>query len=164
MGHTRVAFAHGSDDRFLSFAVDRLEGCRLAHLDRELTWDPALVIDTGDLEGSLNELLRLPVGLRPTAVFGSCDANALAVMDRLKRANVGVPDEISVVGYDDIPSAAKSSPGLSTVRQPLKEMGERCISVLLDLIDGKSNKPQRLFLPAELILRDSVAPPPRARC
>ena len=158
MGHKRIAYVQGHDDIFFSYAVDRLEGCRLAHRESGLPWDPGLVFDVNEPERNVSSLLQMPPASRPTAIFGCCDGTALFVIEQLKRAKVKVPGDISVVGYDDILSAAKSSPALTTIRQPLKQMGEQSVSVLLDLIDGRTKTPQRLVLPSDFVLRDSVAP------
>jgi DNA-binding LacI/PurR family transcriptional regulator len=159
LGHKRIALAQGHDYPYLTYATDRLEGYRQAHRDQNMRLNSELIFDLVDPDHNLGTLMQLPPSLRPTAIFGACDANALHAMDQLRRAKIRVPEDISVVGYDDILSAAKATPALTTIKQPLKTMGEQAVKALLDLIDCKVETPQRMFLPTELVVRESATPP-----
>ncbi len=98
-------------------------------------------------------LLRLPTP--PTAIFASNDVMAFGVMEIVRERGFKIPDDVSIVGFDDIPQAAYVHPSLTTVRQPLEEMGRAAARNLLTLIEDSDYAPQRVELPVELIVRES---------
>ena len=79
-------------------------------------------------------------------------------MDAAREFGFRVPDDISVIGFDDIPQAGHVYPKLTTVRQPLEQMGQVAVKMLLELIKDRSLPPQRVTLPTQLVIRDSCAP------
>jgi DNA-binding LacI/PurR family transcriptional regulator len=93
-----------------------------------------------------------------TAVFVSNDQMAIGVMHALAEAGHSVPNDVSVVGFDDIPDAAFGAPALTTVRQPLLEKGAAAARILLD----HPPEPREVLLPVELIVRESSGPAPGA--
>lgn len=95
---------------------------------------------------------------RPTAIVAGGYYLALDVYDAAKRAGVRIPDDVSVTGIDDPPSAAHLSPSLTTFAQPLEEVGRRAVQVLKSWIDAPSTKPESVTLRASLCERESVAP------
>jgi DNA-binding LacI/PurR family transcriptional regulator len=95
-----------------------------------------------------------------TAIFVANDQMALGVLRALNEAGRRVPQDVSVVGFDDIPEAAFFTPPLTTVRQDFLKMGERGLAALLSAIEGDSSERRELISP-ELIVRESTAPPPR---
>ena len=84
---------------------------------------------------------------------------AMAAMDAVRERGLRVPEDISVVGFDDIPQASLVRPALSTVRQPLEQMGRMAVQMLIEIFRDPAVPPRRIELPTELILRDSTAPP-----
>ncbi len=94
----------------------------------------------------------------PTAVFAANDLMALGLMRALHDAGVFVPQQVSVVGFDDIPGAAHFIPALTTVRQDFQALGRRCIQVLFSAFDGAAS--DTALMKPELIVRESAAPPP----
>ena len=102
-------------------------------------------------------LLALPDP--PTAVFASSDQMALGVYEAVRRRGLRVPDDVSVVGFDDLPEVRWSSPPLTTVRQPLAEMGVLAARTALRLARGEKIESPRIELATELVIRDSTAPP-----
>jgi DNA-binding LacI/PurR family transcriptional regulator len=93
---------------------------------------------------------------RPTAVLATTDQLAFGVLEAARERGLSVPDDLSVIGFDDVPGAAWSRPGLTTVRQPLLEKGEIAGRMLIE------ERPEReVILPVELIVRGSTAPGPR---
>ena len=94
-----------------------------------------------------------------TAVFAANDQTALGILRALHEHGRSVPDDVSVVGYDDIPEAAYLVPPLTTVRQDLGEVGRRGVELLLALVDGGPAQRHVMVAP-ELIVRASSAPPP----
>jgi LacI family transcriptional regulator len=95
----------------------------------------------------------------PTAIVAGADLIALGAIDAARAQGLDVPSEFSVVGFDDLPQAAQSFPGLTTVRQPLHDMGATAARALLSLIDGQQLLMDHLILPTELVVRNSTAAP-----
>jgi LacI family transcriptional regulator len=161
LGHRRIAAITGPADLLCSRA--RVGGYRSA-LDHAGTgFDPALVrYGNFHYEGGYQraaELLDLPDP--PTAIFAGCDEQAFGVLEAARTRGLRVPQDLSVVGFDDLPVTGWSSPPVTTVRQPLAEMGSVAAQMLSDLIDGKAPWPGRVELSTELIVRESTSPPGR---
>jgi LacI family transcriptional regulator len=94
-----------------------------------------------------------------TAIFCFNDIAAIGAIRALKDAGLAVPEDVSVVGFDDIQSAAYSTPSLTTVRQPLTEMGKRGAQVLLDRIANREKEfPSKIVMAPKLIIRESTGP------
>ncbi|WP_199432321.1 LacI family DNA-binding transcriptional regulator [Qaidamihabitans albus] len=157
LGHRRIAVIGGPSGFLCSKA--RIDGYRTA-LDRAgLAFDPELVRN-GDFhhEGGYRralELLRLP--LPPTAIFAGNDEQALGTIEAARVCGLAVPADLSVVGFDDLPVARWSSPPLTTVRQPLAEMGRHAGRMLAGLIAGNPPDSRRVELATHLTVRSSTA-------
>jgi LacI family transcriptional regulator len=164
LGHTRIGAITGPADYLCSRA--RIDGYRSALEAAGIRFDPALVRH-GDFqhEGGFargGELLDLGGGTgRPTAIFAGSDQQAFGVYEAARQRGLRIPQDLSVVGFDDLPVARWVSPPLTTVRQPLAEMGRVAAQVLGDLIDGVPPRSQRVELATELIVRESTAAPAR---
>jgi LacI family transcriptional regulator len=160
-GHSHIGFIVGSP-RYVG-AQARLGGFRRAMADAGLTIreDWILCGDFTFLSGQEcgAQLLRGPD--RPTAVFASSDEMALGVMHVAAAAGLTIPEDLSVVGFDDMISARFSIPPLTTIRQPVAEMSLAAADILIThaLDKRQEDGPVRLELPFQLILRGSVAPP-----
>lgn len=158
LGHRRIGIITGPDDMLCSLA--RLDGYRSAMSMAGLATPPEL-IRFGDfhVEGGYDramEMLSLPE--RPTAVFAGSDLQALGVLEAARVNGLRVPQDLSVVGYDDVQVARWSSPALTTVHQPLRQMAEEAAQMLLRL---RTEEPSstRLELATSLVVRKSTAPP-----
>lgn len=154
LGHSRIAHVAGRLQT--RTGPDRASGYRWALQEAGIPYDPALVA-WGDF--TFDSGYRLTQALlaqcpRPTAIFAANDLMALGAMQAAQEAGVSVPDDLSVVGFDDIAIASVIRPGLTTVRQPAYEMGRLAMSMLLERINGKVSGVGRkhLFQP-ELIVR-----------
>jgi LacI family transcriptional regulator, repressor for deo operon, udp, cdd, tsx, nupC, and nupG len=162
LGHRKIGYV---GDRF-GFQSDaaRLDGYRQALASLEPPARPDYVV-AGDSnpEGGMHAMDQL-LGRsdRPTAVFCYNDMTAIGVLTSIARHNLRVPDDISVVGFDDIVVAAYTQPALTTVRQPKRLMGQIATETLLNLLAGSKTEGSRR-LQGELIVRDSTAPPPRQK-
>ena len=158
-GHRRIGAIAGPREYLCSRA--RLDGYR-SGLDRaRVAYRPEL-IRHGDFqhEGGFlggGELLDLPEP--PTAIFAGNDQQALGVYEAARQHGLRVPQDLSIVGFDDLPVARWVSPPLTTVRQPLTEMGQTAAAMLSDLIENKPLPTRRVELATELIIRESTAPP-----
>jgi LacI family transcriptional regulator len=95
---------------------------------------------------------------RPTAVFAANDQSALEIVHVALELGLEVPGDLSVVGFDNIPESALSAPPLTTVAQPIQQMGIRAVETLIAMIGG-AEPPPRVTLPTEFVLRQSTAPP-----
>ncbi|WCD93715.1 LacI family DNA-binding transcriptional regulator [Microbacterium sp. nov. GSS16] len=159
LGHRRIGHLRGRTD--LESAHQREEGYRRALRDAGIAFDPALVVDGGyraaDSTAGAHHLLALPA--RPTAIFAANDQSAIEMMRIAAERGLRVPHDLSVVGFDDVPEAASHDPQLTTVRQPLHEMGRIAVRVLLGMLDDGA--PEHVRLPAELVVRSSTAAPAR---
>ncbi|MBB5868292.1 LacI family transcriptional regulator [Allocatelliglobosispora scoriae] len=158
LGHRRIGIIAGPKRLLCSRA--RLDGYRAA-LDAEgIAFDEALVAQ-GDFypeTGYSGGLALLDLPERPTAIFASSDQMAFGVFEAVRQRGLRVPDDISVVGFDDLPEAKWSSPPLTTVRQPLAEMGMLAARTVLKLAQGEPVETPRLELATQLVVRDSTAP------
>ena len=155
LGHKRIGFITGLMD--FGCSKDRLEGYSDALVEAGLAFDPNLVAH-GDFSrqsgyASTQELLR--GNPRPSAIFCSNDEMALGAMAAATALGLSVPGDISVLGFDDLPNAALSIPALTTVRQPLYEMGRLAAESLLRQIDGEAPPQGEMVLETSLIVRES---------
>ncbi|HEY1703817.1 MAG TPA: LacI family DNA-binding transcriptional regulator [Trebonia sp.] len=162
LGHRRIAAISGPRDYLCSRA--RVDGYRSALERADLPFDPGLVRN-GDFhhEGGFaraTELLDLPD--RPTAIFAGSDQQAFGVYQAARQHDLRIPEDLSVVGFDELPVTRWASPPLTTVRQPLAEMGRTAAEMLGDLINGRDLRASRIELSTELIVRESTAAPPAA--
>ncbi|MEV6607035.1 LacI family DNA-binding transcriptional regulator [Kutzneria sp. NPDC051319] len=158
-GHRRIAMLGGPSRMMCSRA--RVDGYRTALETAGIGVDPVLV-----REGNFHHeagyaagraLLSLPD--RPTAVFAGNDLQALGVYEAARELRLRIPDELSVVGFDDLPLARWVGPPLTTVRQPLVEMAETACQLALDLGRGHRPAVTRVDLATTLVVRNSTAPP-----
>ncbi|MCS7082036.1 MAG: LacI family transcriptional regulator [Bacteroidetes bacterium] len=162
-GHRRVAFV-GADMSHPSIA-GRLDGYRLAFSAAGLAFEPDWIIAAPDREPTRatglelgRRLLALPE--RPSAVFCANDALALGVLDAAEEAGLRLPQELAVVGFDDVDGAASARPPLTTVRVFKEQLGELALRYLLELLEEKGASAPRyarrqhaISVPTELVLR-----------
>jgi LacI family xylobiose transport system transcriptional regulator len=158
LGHRRIAAIAGQSGVLSSRA--RLDGYRAALETAGLPVHEDLV-RCGDFRvpgGYEQGKALLELTEAPTAVFASNDQQAYGVIEAAREAGLRVPQELSVVGFDDLPISRWFSPPLTTVRQPLKEMAALAVKVLLDA-DASDGQVTRYELATDLIVRESTAPP-----
>ncbi len=98
----------------------------------------------------------LALSLRATAILSTNDKMAIGALRTLYKADVAVPGEMAVTGFDDVRYAAHSAPPLTTVALPAREMGGVARNLLMDLIEGKASREDRSVLPHQLVLRESA--------
>ncbi|MER5178408.1 LacI family DNA-binding transcriptional regulator [Streptomyces sp. NPDC002896] len=158
LGHRRIGLIAGPPRLLCSRA--RLDGYRAALEAAGLPYDEKYVVP-GDFHhasgfSGCNALLDLAEP--PTALFASSDQMALGAIEALRRRGLRVPEDMSVVGFDDLPEVRWSSPPLTTVRQPLAEMGKAAARTVLRLAHGEEIDSPRVELATELVVRASTAP------
>ncbi|GEL93899.1 LacI family DNA-binding transcriptional regulator [Cellulomonas composti] len=160
LGHTRIAVVSGPSDVLCSRA--RIDGYRSALEEAGYPVDPDLIrygdffVNGGYAHGM--DLLDRPD--RPTAIFAGSDFQALGVMRAAADLGLRIPQDLSIVGYDDVPVTEWITPRLTTVRQPLQEMAATAARMVLDLAHGRTLANPRIDLAIELVVRESTAPPP----
>jgi LacI family transcriptional regulator len=156
LGHREIAFLAGPSSLFVGRA--RLAGYRRGLAEAGITFDERLVIHTSfDREGGALGVDTLLGPARFTAIACANDPLAMGALARLADLGIDVPGQLSVAGFDDVPVAAITSPSLSTVRLPLREMGRRGFAEAVRVLGGEELV--STVLPTELAMRDSTAPP-----
>lgn len=160
MGHRRIGLITGQLQ--LNSSNERLDGYRAALDHAHIPFSESLIIE-GDYQtkgGHAAAIKLLDLKPRPTAIFASNDLSAFGAMDAARERGLSIPDDISIIGFDDIPQASLVYPKLTTVRQPLVQIGQLAARLLLEKIENPEKEARRVTLSTELIIRDSCAPPP----
>jgi len=158
LGHRRLGVITGPLDSPLS--LDRLRGTLSAAEAHGAADD--LAITTGDFSiesGSKAAVELLARETPPTAVFCFNDEMAIGVIDTARHRGVSVPRDLSVVGFDDIRFARHVDPPLTTIAQPMRDIGHGTVALLLEILTGRESQPSSVTLPHQLIVRASTASP-----
>ena len=159
LGHRRIGFITGFLD--VASAKERLDAYQASLVQLDIPYDSTLV-RSGDflLEGGAEgtrELLDLDDP--PTAIVCSSDLEAFGALQVARERGLSVPEDLSIIGFDDIPEAAYVTPPLTTVRQPMLDMGRMSAELLMDSISGSAIPTLTVELPTELVVRGTTAPP-----
>lgn len=157
LGHRRIAFITGLLDS--DVGKNRLKGYQSALNKFGISLDKSLIIEGNYSYDSgaraADSLLRRPE--RPSAILCSNDTMAIGAMKALREKGLNIPEEVSIVGFDDIAVAPQVYPPLTTVAAPIKEIAANSIKKLISLIEGSDPGDKHMALPAHLIIRDSCA-------
>lgn len=158
-GHRSIGHLMGPPENVLS--TSRLAGVRQALNDAGLSLLPEHLFegDFGLESGARAAQSWLKLRERPTAIFCSSDEMACGFIGELRHAGIAVPEQVSVIGFDDIEVSAYLSPALTTIRQPRRQIGERAAKLILGMIAAGSDQAPAEILPVELIERQSVTIP-----
>jgi LacI family transcriptional regulator len=172
LGHRRIGHILGPTDYLCT--QERYTGyCRALREaglepDRALLWQGDFTLPGG--RSCAHQIFSLPAQSRPTAIFAANDLTAFGVIDVAEQYGVRIPGDLALIGFDDMPIAAFAKPGLTTIRQPHREMGELACELLLSMIDPKKYPLQRqsetfsrsqesesvrILLPTKLVVRES---------
>ncbi|HEX6761465.1 MAG TPA: LacI family DNA-binding transcriptional regulator [Gaiellaceae bacterium] len=160
LGHRRIGAIAGAPGWYAT--EERLLGFRAALAAAGILLDPELVVYSD---------WRIPQGIeaadrllslrdRPTAIFGFNDNVAIGALHAARARGLSVPEDLSVVGFDDTTQAVIVTPNLTSVSQPLAELGRTGVSLLTRLLDGQRVDALRMELSTKLVIRESTAPPP----
>lgn len=159
LGHKKIATIAG--DLHTQAGKARLKGFKDALIKHELmVKDEYITIGSflrTPARNAAQKLLHLHQ--RPTAIFAASDVMALEAIDLARKEGLSIPQDLSIVGFDDNPVSMYSSIGLTTVRQPIVEMGQLGLETLDQIAQGKVKLPVKSILPAKLVLRESCAKP-----
>jgi len=171
LGHSRVAFLHQSGAGIKTTSVrDRYLGYRKALDDYGLPFEETWVASLRD-EELAPEAENTPASCvrylqrsdRPDAVFAANDFVAIGLLSAAASLGVGVPDELAIVGFDNLSITAQIHPPLTTINQPRVDVGVRAAQLLIDRIEGKSGPPESVVLATNLVIRDSCGARRHAR-
>jgi len=153
LGHQRVATITGPANS--TAGIDRKAGYLKAHSERGRELDPSLIVEGDFTEaGGYNAMQRL-LPASPDAVFAASDTTAFGAMRAVREAGLRIPENVAIVGFDDLPPAAVSHPRLTTIRQPVQQFGAAAVDLLIDLIENGMKPARRVVMVTELIIRDS---------
>lgn len=153
-GRRRVAIITGPQNMIAG--RDRLEGYQDALRERNILRDPKLIVESDFSEtGGFYAAQRL-IAQKPDAIFAASDNLAIGALRALQDAGIKVPNEVAMIGFDDIPTAARTNPPLTTIRQPIPQVGSTAAETLIDIIERPTDQPRRIVLPAELIIRSTT--------
>lgn len=158
-GHRRIAFLSASVGEH--YMERRAAGCRqaleAAGIAPRPDWFVADAFVDNKVSASFHALMRLPRGERPTALVCVNDVYAAMAMDGLRALGLRIPEDTSIAGFDDLAMAALEHPPLTTMRQPLRDLGRRAVEIVLKKVAGDTEYVCQELLPTELIVRQSVA-------
>jgi LacI family transcriptional regulator len=159
-GHQRIAFIKGT--HWTGQSAERERGYRQAMADAGLPMDAAWIEQGTFSEKSGQEacerLLALAADARPSAIFCANDEMAIGCMNAARALNVQVPEQLSLIGFDDVSAASIVRPQLTTMRHPLSLMAQASVQELMRRILGQPGTRQRVEFPAEMVVRESTAP------
>jgi LacI family transcriptional regulator len=156
LGRQKIATITGPKNMIAG--LDRFNGFSAALRARGLACDPNLVVEGDFTERGGYAAIQRILDKDFDALFAASDAMAIGALRALRETGRRVPQDVSVVGFDDIPSASHTEPPLTTVRQPVQRMGGVAAETLIDLIEHPDSPTRRVVLPTELILRSSTTP------
>jgi LacI family transcriptional regulator len=155
LGHRRIATITGPLQ--MAVAVDRRNGYKQALLEAGMPITPELIVE-GDFtqEGGYRAMARLLERMpRPTAVFIASDMMATGALHATHEAGLCVPADLAIVGFDDVPMASFVNPPLTTIRQPIYELGTIAVKLLIDQLAEHAQRPTQMRIPTQLIVRQS---------
>lgn len=153
LGRQRIGTITGALDNV--DGQDRVTGYRNALVNAGIPFDPALVAEGRFTHQSGYIAARKLIKAGVDGIFAANDISALGAIDALKEAGLRVPEDVAVIGFDDLPMSIQAAPQLSTVRQPIQQKGVVATRLLLDLIEGKEQGPRQILLPTQLVIRQT---------
>jgi DNA-binding LacI/PurR family transcriptional regulator len=163
LGHRRMASITGP--LHLTNAQERLNGFKRAIREAKIDISPEYIQEATTFEkfaGYSKTLLLLRMIPRPTAIFAANDLIAFGALHAIREAGLRCPEEISLIGFDDLELAEMMNPELSSVSQPGYQLGSMAASILIDRVNGDARPPRHVILQTALKVRRSVAPPMEA--
>lgn len=153
LGRRRIALIAGPLGSLA--AEDRKQGYLNALQERRVPVDESLIVHGDFTETSSHEAMQRLLPYEPDAVFVASDTMALGALRALREAGKRVPDDVALVGFDDMPQAATADPPLTTVRQPIQRAGVLAVEMLIDILENGTEPARRIILPTELVIRAS---------
>lgn len=152
-GRKRIGMISGTFD--IPDMLDRFEGYRSALRNAGIAYDASLVVQGHYTARSGYVATKALLEKKVDAIFAATDLMAVGAYQAIRDTNLRIPDDIAVVGFDDIPQASQLTPQLTTVRQHTRQRGARAANLLIDLVEGVLTPPQQILLPTQLVIRES---------
>lgn len=158
LGHRKIA--HITGHILLNSAADRLDGYKTALADHHIPIREDYIIEGDFWQRKAYEITSRLLQLEdpPTAIFAANDLTAFGAMEAIRHAGLSIPEDISIIGFDDVPQSLITYPKLTTVRQSLDKMGRVAVQLLIEQIENRDRPPRRITLATELIERESCRP------
>lgn len=156
LGHKRIGIITGPDEMLCSRA--RLDGYSAALAERNIPTSPELITE-GDFTtsgGYAQAISLLERPNRPTAIFAGSDLQAMGVYEAARQLGLRIPEDLSVVGFDDVQTAAFLGPALTTVRQPLQDMARAAVRMLVEALSTDDVLQPHIIMPTSLVMRNST--------
>ncbi len=159
LGHRRIAFLNGPAN--WKFSIERLIGFRKALEKNHISFKKDLVREFDASQQGGYRAMKDLLSLRPppSAVFVINDFSTMGVLRAAKEAGLRVPEDISIIGFGDVPFSCMIDPPLTTIQEPFQEVGYEACARLLKMIQGKKLHQRHLILPVKLVIRKSAGPP-----
>jgi LacI family transcriptional regulator len=159
LGHREIGFITGRHE--VHSAAERQAGYMQALADQGITPHSEHIVEGDFLEAGGAAAARKLMALehRPTAVFAANDLSALGAIEAFREGGLRIPQDISILGFDDIPQASLVYPKLTTVHQPLNHMGRVAVRMLLEHMEAPDKQMKQVTLDTQLVIRDSCMPP-----
>jgi LacI family transcriptional regulator len=152
-GRKRVGIIYPPLDT--TVGVDRFEGYKKALHESNLEYEACLCVEGDFTESGGYYAAQRLLAHQPDAIFASSDMMAVGALRAVREAGLSVPEDIAIVGFDDLPPAARATPPLTTIRQPIRQMGMKLVETLLDIIEKGTDPPRRTIMDTELVIRAS---------
>ncbi len=153
LGYQRIGTISGPANS--SVSIDRQDGYLKALAEYGRIVDEALVVEGDFTEASGYAAMQTLLPARPDAVFAASDVMAMGAMRAIREAGLNIPNDIAMVGFDDLPMASFLEFGLTTIHQPVIPFGEKAVEILIDLIENGIHPPRQVIMETELIVRES---------
>jgi LacI family transcriptional regulator len=153
-GYRRLATISGPQNQ--TAGQDRLRGFRAALEKNGLAFEPALAVEGDFTEAGGDAAMQKLLPARPEAVFAASDLMAAGAYRAIRAAGLRIPEDIALVGFDDLPVASQLTPPLTTIRQPIQRMGSLAVETLIEILHQPEIQPRQIILQPELILRAST--------
>ncbi|MCB0164615.1 MAG: LacI family DNA-binding transcriptional regulator [Anaerolineae bacterium] len=153
LGANRIATINGPQNTMVG--LDRFQGYLNALASRQIPVDESLMVESDFSEAGGYQAMQQLLPHQPNAVFIASDTMALGALRALREVGLSVPEDIAIIGFDDLPFAATADPPLTTVRQPIRRLGAQAVEMLINLLQNGLAPPQHFTAPTELIIRQS---------
>ncbi len=153
LGYRRIAHIAAPDHT--AAGIDRLQGYMNALTDAGHPIDPNLIAYGDFKQDSGYTAMHQLLHQKPDAVFVASDTMAIGAMQAIKEVGLRIPEDIAMIGFDDLPPAIHATPPLTTIRQPVQRTGTVAVEMLLDIIETGPEPPRHVILPTELIIRST---------
>jgi len=153
LGYTRIATITGNKGSAVT--DDRVEGYKRALQNNGIAIDEKLIVEGDFTEPSGYAAMKQLLDVKPDAVFAGSDVMAAGAIRAAQEVGIRVPEDMGVIGFDDVPLSSITAVQLTTIRQPILRLGIKAVELLIDIIENGITPARRIILDTELVIRDS---------